>query len=347
MKNVKVILISVALCATVFANARIEALGGDAGFWPGDRANATAFPGTLNDSQWVEFGGVEGADGPSASINWGGDVKWGFNFDAAGNDDWVNITWAKDGMGLRVAMLSGEDFDDAGVSEGAVSGFDLGWGQAMSFGELGVGYSTYDSGAAGSEAQTSLTVNWRGTCEAWLFDNAKASLSMNDGTMYAVAEADMGLWDEDAAGTLSEYSSMMLDYDLFTHLKPADGVTALVAMGFGYWSYDLGSGVDGTSMYLPNALVAVEASMTDWATVRAHVGQSHTFSSDLGGADLRTGNNTDYGFGVGFGWTTSNGSSVSLDMEVSNSLFTDPISSMTGYKTGNLSNGEVTVSYVF
>ena len=29
---------------------------------------------------------------------------------------------------------------------------------------------------------------------------------------------------------------------------------------------------------------------------------------------------------VKFGWTTANGSSVSLDMEVSNSLFTDPIS---------------------
>ena len=30
MKNVKVILISVVLCATVFANSRIAALGGDA-----------------------------------------------------------------------------------------------------------------------------------------------------------------------------------------------------------------------------------------------------------------------------------------------------------------------------
>ena len=68
MKNVKVILIGVALCATVFANARIEALGGDAGFWSGDRANAAIFPGTLNDGSWVEFGGVEGD--PSASINW-------------------------------------------------------------------------------------------------------------------------------------------------------------------------------------------------------------------------------------------------------------------------------------
>ena len=39
MKNVKVILIGVALCAAVFANQRIDALGGDSGFWPGDKDN--------------------------------------------------------------------------------------------------------------------------------------------------------------------------------------------------------------------------------------------------------------------------------------------------------------------
>ena len=54
MKNVKVILISVALCATIFANARIEALGGDAGFWPGDRANVELYPGALNDGDPIE-----------------------------------------------------------------------------------------------------------------------------------------------------------------------------------------------------------------------------------------------------------------------------------------------------
>jgi len=102
MKNVKVILIGVALCATVFANnARIEALGGDAGFWAGDRANAAIFPGTLNDANWIEFGGVNGAtydpdavnaDGSTGandgsmtgSINWdpsGEGTKWGLNFD--------------------------------------------------------------------------------------------------------------------------------------------------------------------------------------------------------------------------------------------------------------------------
>ena len=62
MKNVKVILISVVLCAAVFANSRIDALGGDAGFWAGDKANIGIFPATINDHDFVEIDGV-GDDG--------------------------------------------------------------------------------------------------------------------------------------------------------------------------------------------------------------------------------------------------------------------------------------------
>ena len=62
MKNVKVILISVVLCAAVFANSRIDALGGDAGFWAGDKANIAIFPATINDHDFVEIDGV-GDDG--------------------------------------------------------------------------------------------------------------------------------------------------------------------------------------------------------------------------------------------------------------------------------------------
>ena len=54
MKNVKVILISVVLCAAIFANSRIDALGGDAAFWAGDRANIVDFPATINDHDFVE-----------------------------------------------------------------------------------------------------------------------------------------------------------------------------------------------------------------------------------------------------------------------------------------------------
>jgi len=358
MKNVKVILISVAMVATIFANARIDALGGDAGFWPGDRENATAFPGTLNDANWIEYDDVNGAT-PNASINWGDDVKWGFNFDtSADNNNWMNMSWAKDGMGLRVGFVSASDadgngFDDDGnaISKDA-SGFDLGWGSTMSFGEIGVGYKSMDSGATGSEAQTSLTVNWRGDCNVWLFDNAKASFAMNDGLTYAAAE-----WDPVPVNTGTGYSSMHLGYDLFTHLTPADGVTALVSMGFGYWSWDLdytelndayevvAMSADGSSMWLPKANLAVEAAMTDWATVRAFVSQDHTFSCDLAGSDCDTGNTTNYGFGLGFGWQAANGGSVNLDMVVDNSVFTDPIQSMTGFES--LGSGKVTISYLF
>ena len=67
MKNVKVILISVVLCAAVFANSRIDALGGDAGFWAGDRANIAIFPATINDHDFVELDNVgDDTDGVAA-----------------------------------------------------------------------------------------------------------------------------------------------------------------------------------------------------------------------------------------------------------------------------------------
>ena len=49
MKNVTKILIAGALCTAIFANQRIDALGGDSGFWPGDKDNVNYFPGTIND----------------------------------------------------------------------------------------------------------------------------------------------------------------------------------------------------------------------------------------------------------------------------------------------------------
>jgi len=314
MKNVKAILIGVALCATVFANARIEALGGDAGFWPGDRANAGAFPHTLNDGQWVEFGSVQGA--PTGSVNWNHDgANWGFNFDSAGNSDWMNMSWAKDGMGLSVGFQSTAAADDGSGAD--VAGFDLAWGKEMSFGELGVRYTSSDeTGADVSD----LVVNWRGTCGFWVFDNAKAMFWMGD-------------------------DDMSLSYDLFTHIKPTESVTALVAMGFEYLTTDAG---DGSQLWLPNATLAVEADLADWATFRGFVEQNHWVSAEDGaGNDLGSGNSTDYGFGLGFGWTTKNANSVSLDMEISNAVFSDPVSEMLGFGDGNLANGEVTLSYEF
>jgi len=339
MKNVKVILIGVALCATVFANARIEALGGDAGFWAGYRANAAIFPGTLNDANWIEFGGVEGATGEdegtngfTGSINWGDDTKWGLNFNVSedctagdgdtfdctsNNNDWVNMSWAKDGMGLAVGFQSTAAGDDESGTD--ISGFDVAWGSTLSFGEIGVGYISTDDATAANE--TELWANWRGDMGFWVFDQAKANFWMGD-------------------------DDMSLDFDLFTHITPADGVDILVGWGFGYETTNAG---EGTTMWLPSATLAAEAAMTDWATVRGFVSQNYALSCDTGAenGDCGSGNTTDYGFGVGFGWQAASGSSVNLDMEVSNNLFVDPISTMGGWDDDDLANGTVTLSYTF
>jgi len=434
MKNVKVILIGVALCATVFANARIEALGGDATFWSGDRANAEFFPGALNDGNWLELGGVEGD--PTASINWGDDAKWGFNFDSAGDHNWVDMSWAKNGMGLSIGFASesaafgwdaecsdGTSADETACTdaegdwtpgyEGAdYSGFDLAWGKTMGFGDLGAGYKSLTEGDGGAE--TEMWVNWRGSMNIWVFDSAKANFSMTD----------------DGDGT----TGMNLGFDMFTHVTPADGVDILFGLGFdhsstsiaaitnsatytafvegvegvegadavaascttgddgagGAWDgteanctdgYDAGSDaveeviaveevpeacdgsdgwttgaatcdnsvaqIDGSSMTLPAAIIAVEAALADWATVRAFVTQDHQLSCDDDGTDCGIGNFTRAGFGVGFGWQAANGSSINLDMEVSNQLFVDPISTMAGWEAEDLATGAVTLSYTF
>ena len=93
MKNVKVILTGVALCATLFAtNQRIHALGGDSGFWPNDKDNINYFPSSINDHGFVEVDGVGtagGTDDISATVLFGDDTKWGFSYDEADSDSWV------------------------------------------------------------------------------------------------------------------------------------------------------------------------------------------------------------------------------------------------------------------
>ena len=85
--------------------------------------------------------------------------------------------------------------------------------------------------------------------------------------------------------------------------------------------------------------------MTDWATVRGFVTQNHTMSCDDAGNDCGTGNWTEYGFGLGFGWQANNGSSINLDMTVGNNIFTDPVHVMTGQ--GSIGSIETTLSYTF
>ena len=324
MKNVKVILISVVLCAAVFANSRIDALGGDAGFWAGDKANVAIFPATINDHDFVEVDGVGDGDGVNATILWGDATTWGFNFDGMDDDTWVDIMWGNGDVGLSVGYMS-NDTDGADVS-----GFDVAYGQNFDWGELGAGFTSVDD-------ESAYWVNWRDDMDVWVFDSAKASLRS---------------WDNGAAGA-ANLTSMTLGFDMFTHLD-AGGADVLFGLGVDYESWD-NDGSGATSMTLPSATLAVEASLTDWATLRAWASHSYVFSctDDPNGPSLceddkagpANGNSDTYGFGLGFDW-----GQAALDMQIGESLFTDPVSTMTGYDEGatlSATNTEVTLSYSF
>jgi len=322
MKNVKVILISVVLCAAVFANARIAALGGDAGFWSGDRANIADFPATINDHDFVEINGLNDTDaGVNATILWGDATTWGFGFDGTDTATWMNIYWGNGDVGLNVQYAS----DDNGASE--TDGFAVSYGQNFDWGELGAGFWSADD-------ESGYWANWRDDMDAWVFDSAKASF---------------GSYDDGDEGT-----AMGLSFDMFTHLD-AGGADVLFGLGVDYLTESEGDD-SYTAMTLPTATIAIEAGLTDWATLRAWVVHAYDFSctSDGGAvsgfdcADDTTGPNdgnaTMYGFGLGFNW-----GAASLDMEINEDLFTDPVSTMGGWDSGDLAkaNAAITLSYNF
>ena len=316
MKNVTKILLTAVICTALFANQRIDALGGDSGFWPGDRDNVTEFPATINDHSFLAMDGV-GDGGASTTILWDNDgTKWGFGF--SGNENnWFTMMYGSGDMGLTFAFDGHTD----NAADDGVDGMAIGYGQNFSWGELGAGFTS-----AGDA--TTTWANWRSGMDCWVFDNAKAHLSM---------------WDSGG-----DDSYMMMDFDLWTNMD-AGGATVLFGLGFGYSSHDDATG-NQTVMTLPAATVAVEGDLTDWATVRGFYNQSYTLSCSNDGfagwdgaaavADGYTGTTSNYGFGLGFNW-----GQVSADLGVSEGLFQDPFGAMSGYD--DLTTGEVSLTWSF
>ena len=330
MKNVTKILTAVVLCAALFASdQRISALGGNAALWPGDEANIPAFPGSINDHAMVQVSGVgwtlgdwdndpvtadtyaEGQE--SASILFDKDgTSWGFTYDNDGLN-WFNMMYGNGDMGLTISMVSLDD--DAGTE---ASGFGLGWGQTMGFGDVGVNYASYEVG--GVDLST-IAVNWRGDLGFWVFDSMTAGFQM----------ADVG-----------DDSATMLNATAFTHMD-AGGADVLFAMGVENYSDEVG-GVDDGYMHLQNT-VAVEANMTDWATFRLGA----TYAYQLSGENDWTGPGGDLAddgwslsTGLGFNW-----GGLSADYTIAQSFFNDPVSHITGYDGDNLTEQGVTLTYKF
>jgi len=141
-----------------------------------------------------------------------------------------------------------------------------------------------------------IMVNFRKACDFWIFDTMVGSLNMPD-------EGDMDL-----------------SASWFTHMD-AGGATVMVAMGVDI--IDAGDDVDQT------AAVAVEAPMTDWATLRAGVNWSYPLvaSDDVIGAT------TGWAMGLGFNWGGFT-ADYSLSTAAEGKLFNDPVGTFTGFNGG-------------
>ena len=345
MKNVKTLIIVTLMGASLFASSqRVAALGGNVGFWPEDDASWTTFPTTINDLDMVQISGVDGD--ASATVVWGEGTTWGFQFNEANENnpapamDWMNLGWGNGTYGA--AFTFGSMSEDSGV-EGdnatSMTAFGANFGMVLAGMDFGAGFSSTssDDGNADSDDPTSMAIgfNLRRAQSLWLFDNMLVGFSN-----VSSAQGD------------ATASAMGLDVDLFTHIPANDNISVLFALGFGYSSTVSNCGVTGCEdmtasvMSLPQATLAVEGDLKDWATVR--VGVNHAYVMGTEGDASWTGSyigeesTFNMTFGLGF-----NMGSFNLDMTVGEGLFSDPAPYLVGQNEDSLSEGGVTLTYAF
>ncbi len=342
MKFVKTITILMTFCVMAFGNMdRVNALGGNPGFWPEDDANVSAFPAMVNSLDMVQVSGAGSASG-AATVIWGEGTTWGFGFDGANdsdNNDWLNLMWGNGTYGATFGL--GSSSQKIGDAETSSFGLDAGFGMNMDFGEVGVNFSTgsSDDGTDGDQPSTlGLGFNLRRAQDVWLFDNMLVGFGMDNMTHGDHIDNDMNL-----------------NVDLFTSLPTGDGVTATFAMGFGYWSNTMNMGgaddedISSSMITLPAVNLGVEADVTDWATVRFGLSHAYVLSGAMGEDFTWTGaytpdsdddgnmvqsSNFNWDFGLGFDY-----GSFTLDMVLDNTnLFNDPVRYVTGRNDQALSS---------
>ncbi len=339
MKFIKIITVIITFCSIAFCNMdRINALGGNAGFWPEDDANILKFPAMVNNVDMIQVSGAGNASG-EAMIIWGEDTTWGFYFDGtdADNNNWFNLIWGDGNYGLLVGLSSASEQDEEieGFETNTSSfGLEMGFGMNMNLGEIGVLFvmANEDDGVDNTDdpKASGLMLNFRKTQNVWLFKNMLTSFEMINGT-----QGDELL------------NQKQVTVDLFTTLPTIDGVNATFAMGFGFWNETYNSGNDGaedrisSKITLPRVHLGVEADVTDWAKVRFGLNHEYVISGKDGDDYTWTGagdengvSNFSWNFGLGFDYGT-----FTLDMVLENTaLFNDPVRYITGRNDEALSS---------
>ncbi|MAJ45159.1 MAG: hypothetical protein CMF96_10515 [Candidatus Marinimicrobia bacterium] len=314
MKTIKNTIVLLMIGGLLFSSTeRVNALGGNAAFWPEDEANISVFPQAVNNFN------LANTDGEDFYVSWGDDMKFGFS--GGTSSDLVNLSWGMNNMGLNFglnmtpeveAVECAADDSDCVEVEGVegVSIINTQFGMTLDgVGDVGVHFmnsTMHDHGDHFDyEDGMTLGLTLRRAQELWVFSHALVNFNYEDPT------------DEDAV--------MNLGADLFTHLDIAENTTGLFAMGFGYTN----EGEDG-DIHFPKMTFAVESAWTDWATVRAG------FTKDWSLTNTSSAGVTP-NFGLGFNY----GSFV-LDMSVGSDIFTNPVQKVTGFDSLNASSFNLT-----
>ena len=353
MKNVKTILMFIIVSACMFASSqRVAALGGNVGFWPDDDQTYTLFPQAINNLDMVQVNGAGNGTG-EVGVVWGEGTTWGFLYDGAGDDDcgegecndWVNLAWGNGDMGLLFGLgRSSYDSGEPGADASSTMDISVDWGQNMDFGELGVsfGTSSADDGDGNDDNDPSwmgLSANVRRPQSMWLFSDMLVGFGYSSTT---IGDATT--------------SGMSLGVDCYTSLPMSDGVRGILAMGFGYNSRTVDTGVTGvdavtsSTINLPNTTIAVEADVTDWATVRFGMNNSYTLSGSSNGDNSYSGSMNSDGTSSSFGWNFGLGfnyGSFTLDMVINENIFNNPMHFVTGRNTTPLSTTGASLTYSF
>lgn len=318
MKNVKKLLIFVAISTFVFASwDRTSVLGG-AGYWADDYSNVYAFPASVNDHN-VSF-----TNGENFTTIFDKDgTAWGF---AGGTgDDVANIMWGNGNMGVTFGlamtpeiaaeddtMNCGEGEDETCVRE-ASNVINLGVGMPLAVGDFGFTYNTDGGGTMG--------VNLRRAQSVWMWDNMLVSFSNTS----------------DDGDTDNDESAMDLDVGLYTNTDHGNGTSTLFGAEFNYGTSTPPGSTESDDMMGLTWNFAVESAMTDWATLR--VGYSHAYDLQEGGA----GDTFSAGLGFNYG-------SFNLDMTLSSldKMMMDPVKYVAGRNAdgvGNTLGSTWTISY--
>jgi hypothetical protein len=343
------------------SDMRINALGGNAGFWPGDDQNIYLFPATLNNFQLAQVNGVT-EDGTSNAVFLFGDkTKYGFMLDGSG-DDMINMAWGNGKLGVLLSFdlnsgdiegISTGEPDEYGYSDTTITMFSSGnmslgvnVGLNQSFGELGIafGMSSDDGLSTAStddESGMIIGLNLRRAQSLWVFESMLVSFSMVTGSAGDATSSDMGL-----------------NLDLFNHWTLTENTDLLFALGFGFYSGSDDNGISGdgnvvnteTAILFPKSTFAVETSITDWATARVGVVNSHLLSSSMddgaGNDDSKTSSmgGSDFGavFGLGFNY-----GGFTLDMDLNPGFYTDPVKHITGFNVMNSLGSTASITYTW